>query len=766
MEQPEAPRVVVPPIAVEHPPVLLAVSALESIAALIEQEGDFDAELGTRVAAVGARLVAAGAQRKPRGALGTENLRTLSARESVSFAESDAPSDDGKETPPSRRTSPGRRVSFGAELPSASEPPAALADIVISDEEAEGAPRARAASKKTFFEDGAARPEIQRQQSTLDMSLSFPLSLRSTRTSAKPYLSPQDRVWRSLSPKGSEGMARPALRRARSERGGFELLTSTSSSSRLQSLSFLPPEKAPSVEYAYMLSPLSKWRIAWDVCMVFFLGYVLVMEPFRLGYYADGSSPAVRGIDVVLDTFFLVDLVANFRTGFYDADMDLVMEPRACAANYLRTWFTLDFVSSIPPLLSALAKLGGGGVPGFADYLQVAKLAKFFKVLRVLKFFKMNQDSPVGEMLEELTASKTLQAGFKFFSIIGRTAMLAHLMACFMAASGAGFLETYAPVRDDDDADSWGMMRRYLAGFYWAITTMSTVGYGDVTPASDGERAYAIAAMIIGGGFYGYVVAQAASMVTAADAKSSSYQEKMDQIAAWLTHHQFPTSLKRKIRRYYRAFYKHRTALDEKAIIEDLDPGLQQEIAEGLLESSVRANELVQALPRGTLYKMVSVLRIVSAAKGEVIVEEGATTYSCFIVKKGAVVANTERRGRIACLRAGASFNELAGVGVAHTSDISAEAIVSTELYLMQADAFLDDFDNFPDIIAKLQAQAAEMQKNRLAIWLKVAERQSTIEDTVSPSPQSAKEGRRWSLGSATPRSVLGSLASVTSTAA
>ena len=71
-----------------------------------------------------------------------------------------------------------------------------------------------------------------------------------------------------------------------------------------------------------------------------------------------------------------------------------------------------------------------------------------------------------------------------------------------------------------------------------------------------------------------------------------------------------------------------------------------------------------------------------------------------------------------------------------------------------------------PDIIAKLQAQAAEMQKNRLAIWLKVAERQSTIEDTVSPSPQSAKEGRRWSLGSATPRSVLGSLASVTSTAA
>ena len=103
-------------------------------------------------------------------------------------------------------------------------------------------------------------------------------------------------------------------------------------------------------------------------------------------------------------------------------------------------------------------------------------------MLRVLKFFKMNNDSPVGEFIEEITAGKSVQFFLKFFSIIGRTAMLAHLMACFMAASGAGFLKTYSPWGESDDADSFSTMRRYLAGFYWAITTMSTVGYGDARP--------------------------------------------------------------------------------------------------------------------------------------------------------------------------------------------------------------------------------------------------------------------------------------------
>merc|ERR1712127_829219 len=53
----------------------------------------------------------------------------------------------------------------------------------------------------------------------------------------------------------------------------------------------------------------------------------------------------------------------------------------------------------------------------------------------------------------------------------------------------------------------------YLASLYWAFTTITTTGYGDITPKSESEVLYCCFAMFLGALMFGYVVGSMASLV-------------------------------------------------------------------------------------------------------------------------------------------------------------------------------------------------------------------------------------------------------------
>ena len=45
---------------------------------------------------------------------------------------------------------------------------------------------------------------------------------------------------------------------------------------------------------------------------------------------------------------------------------------------------------------------------------------------------------------------------------------------------------------------SVGWSTRYVDAYYFAITTLTTVGYGDRTPATDGEKVFSIVTELAG----------------------------------------------------------------------------------------------------------------------------------------------------------------------------------------------------------------------------------------------------------------------------
>jgi voltage-gated potassium channel len=76
-------------------------------------------------------------------------------------------------------------------------------------------------------------------------------------------------------------------------------------------------------------------------------------------------------------------------------------------------------------------------------------------------------------------------------------------------------------------------------GIYWALTTSTTVGYGDLSPETTGGRFLAGAVMLVGIGFIAVLTAAVAERFLAAEVhpEAELLEEELDPTSAEVTRH-------------------------------------------------------------------------------------------------------------------------------------------------------------------------------------------------------------------------------------
>ena len=148
---------------------------------------------------------------------------------------------------------------------------------------------------------------------------------------------------------------------------------------------------------------------------------------------AQNEYRAPAAFDFLVDVFFLFDIVLNFRTAYYFESL-LVASPSAIARHYLRTWFPVDFLSSVPldwfvdggP--AVFTDLGSGGAAG-SPATQFTTLLRVFKVLKLLKLLRIARLLRYFARWEEHLAmfnSHTL----RLFKVVVMLMIFAHWNAC------------------------------------------------------------------------------------------------------------------------------------------------------------------------------------------------------------------------------------------------------------------------------------------------------------------------------------------------
>ena len=143
-----------------------------------------------------------------------------------------------------------------------------------------------------------------------------------------------------------------------------------------------------------------------------------------------------------------------------------------------------------------------------------------------------------------LVKSKNLEKKIKDLIIKGDTSELiyslallmlkilfwAHFMACTWHYVGMININNNP---NDANSQSWLKVKnimnqewhiRYLYSLYWAVTTMLTVGYGDITPTNKLEVLFNIFAMFVGCAMFGYSMNKIGEILNQAQRKKNLLQ--------------------------------------------------------------------------------------------------------------------------------------------------------------------------------------------------------------------------------------------------
>lgn len=136
--------------------------------------------------------------------------------------------------------------------------------------------------------------------------------------------------------------------------------------------------------------------------------------------------------------------------------------------RYARSFFgVVDLLAVLPTYLSLF-------IPG-ARFLDVIRILRMLRIFRVMQMVQYVDD---GDLLLKALVSSRRKIGIFLFAVVTLVVILGSLMYVIEGADN-GF--TSIP-----------------AGIYWAIVTLTTVGYGDISPQTGLGQTLAACIMIIG----------------------------------------------------------------------------------------------------------------------------------------------------------------------------------------------------------------------------------------------------------------------------
>ena len=452
---------------------------------------------------------------------------------------------------------------------------------------------------------------------------------------------------------------------------------------------------------APVINPDHKSVIIWDFFLIIYLIFLMIMIPLHTcfnqmieeslsenGYY----FPLMNDSATI---FLFIDIIFRFHVGYYHKGAK-ILERNKIIRSYLGEKFFCDMIAMLPFFFIS------SGLSEEDNYIKLLFFFKVFRIREILYFFET-----------KLSLNDFYEGIFNLIKVVCKIIYIAHIIACLFHSIGSLMIDlnerSWLNVIDKTYLNDWKV--RYIYCIYWAVTTLITVGYGDVTPQNPYEILFTIFVILIGCGTFAYGINSVGSILTIMKKREKEFKIEVKILNNFMQRNNLNSELQTRLREYFLYIRNEENSEDhekEQAILKKLSSTLQNEVILHTTGLALKSMKMLSFnFSEFFLQRLVLKMKQKRLVPEEILFEEESQEDSIYFIMKGQVELFINA-SKLCILSQGQSFNEipfltngLTGYGAKSTGYTSVFYIINKD-FLELLKEFPQDSEKFCEIRDKI----------------------------------------------------------------
>ncbi|KAK9813286.1 hypothetical protein WJX72_011893 [[Myrmecia] bisecta] len=349
--------------------------------------------------------------------------------------------------------------------------------------------------------------------------------------------------------------------------------------------------------------------------------------------------------DLVAGALFNIDIFILLHTGFiitHNLRRKVVMNGNLIAWFYCRRGALItDVLSAIPFWVElGLVVIAGNRSRGLT--LQVFLALRLFRLVRLARFMKgiFNQlGSRSTGILGKLISSSVIY----FMLTVYAACALINLLGCiwYFTARREGLANSWLTSVAGQDLSASSHPRQYVAAIYYAMTTITTVGYGDVTAHTAAEELVAIFIMFIGVLFFGFLIGSLGDLLeksSKAARRAAVLRSKFDDVEAWMRKRRLPREMRNEITTFYADIWVRQSDWKDEQFFAELPAMTRSRVAGYMLRNVLQTSDIFRCLSKEARERIAGKVRPRMVSPGFDLCEQGDEAECLWILQEGEIL--------------------------------------------------------------------------------------------------------------------------------